>query len=130
MTRKSRSRHPARGYSLLEILIAVAIVAMVSAGIAVAVASHHRTAQRKTAQSEAQVIRGAAQLFRLDSPGECPSVGALIQAEMLDEGLRTKDPWGSEYRVSCGDRQVTVRSAGPDQKSGTEDDIEVPPEKG
>ncbi|MBK8995537.1 MAG: type II secretion system protein GspG [Myxococcales bacterium] len=125
----TRARHPTRGYSLLEILIAVAIVAMVSAGIAVAVAKHHSTAQHKTAASEAQVIRSAAQLFRLDSPGECPSVGALIQAEMLDRALRTRDPWGTEYRISCNDRHVTVRSAGPDKKAGTEDDIEVPPEK-
>jgi hypothetical protein len=38
------------------------------------------------------------------------------------------DPWGAPYTIACDDdgEDVYVRSAGPDRRRGTADDVAVP----
>lgn len=117
-----------RGMTLIEIMIVVAIIAMVSAGVAAVAIPKMKAAQLTQAATGARVVRTAVSQWQLTENefGECPSVSQLIEDKQLDSGQNTSDPWGQDYIISCADDEVVVASAGPDKKMGSEDDIVVP----
>jgi len=120
-------RRRARGVTLVEVLIVVAIMAMLAGGIAFALLPQFQKASVKTARDNAIKLRQAVSLWRTDSPGECPSISQLKKDKLLDK-VGGKDPWNKTYSITCEDGEVYVRSSGPDQKRNTEDDIVVPSE--
>lgn len=133
MTKNETVRHLARrhrvaGVTLVEVLIVVAIMAMLAGGIAFALLPQFQKAGVKTARDNAIKLRQAVALYRTDSPGDCPSVSQLKKDKLLDT-TGGNDPWGKRYKIRCADGEIYVESSGPDQKSGTEDDIVVPSEQ-
>ncbi len=122
-----RGRHAARGVTLFEVLIVVAILAMVAGGVAVFALPKYKEAQIKNAETGARVIRQAVQQWQAsNNETTCPTISQLLQEKHLDPGQNTNDPWGQAYAPSCSDDDVTIVSAGPDKKKGTKDDISVP----
>jgi len=122
-----RQRRNARGVTLLEVLIVVAIIAMVAGGVAFFALPRFRESQIKTAETGARVIRQAVQSWQAsNNETNCPTISQLVQDKQLDPGANTNDPWGQAYQLSCTDGDVTVTSSGPDKKKGTKDDIRVP----
>jgi type II secretory pathway pseudopilin PulG len=109
-------------------LIVVAIMAIVSAAVAIGAMKHFLRVKVETAETNARTVREAVKTFWIknDDP-TCPTVDQLIADGELDEGSPRKDPWGTAWRIECSDERVHVISDGPDRKSGTEDDIHVPP---
>jgi general secretion pathway protein G len=128
VVRRSSRLSAARGMTLIEIMIVVAIIAMVSAGVAAVAIPKMKEAQIKQAATGARVIRTAVSQWQLaeNEFGECPSVSQLIEDKQLDSGQDTNDPWGQEYAITCADDEVIVASTGPDKKSGSADDIIIP----
>jgi general secretion pathway protein G len=117
----------ARGVTLFEVLIVVAILAMVAGGVAVFALPRFQDSQKKTAEAGARTIRMAVQQWQAaNNETSCPTVSQLIQDKQLDSGQNTNDPWNMAYSLSCTDDEVTVTSSGPDKKKGTKDDIAVP----
>jgi general secretion pathway protein G len=117
----------ARGVTLFEVLIVVAILAMVASGVAVFALPKFREAQVKTAEGGARTMRMAVQQWQAaNNETSCPTVSQLIQDKQLDTGQQTNDPWGQAYTFNCSDDEVTVISLGPDKKKGTKDDISIP----
>lgn len=124
--RFSRSRR-LRGVTLFEVLIVVAILAMVAGGVAFFALPKFKEAQTKTAESAARIIRQAAQSWQAtNSDGGCPTVSQLVQDKLLDPGQNTADPWGQAFIISCTEDDVVVMSTGGDKKKGTKDDVMVP----
>jgi len=124
--RFSRARR-LRGVTLFEVLIVVAILAMVAGGVAFFALPKFKEAQVKTAESAARIIRQAAQSWQAtNSDGGCPTVSQLVQDKLLDPGQNTADPWGQAFIISCTDDDVLVTSTGGDKKKGTKDDVMVP----
>lgn len=122
-----RRLRTARGVTLFEVLIVVAILAMVAGGVAVFALPKFQEAQKKTAESGARVMRQAVQGWQAaNNETSCPTVSQLIQDKQLDSAQNTNDPWGQAYVLNCSDDEVTVISNGPDKKKGTKDDISVP----
>jgi general secretion pathway protein G len=116
-----------RGVTLFEVLIVVAILAMVAGGVAVFALPRFQDSQKKTAEAGARTIRMAVQQWQAaNNETSCPTVSQLIQDKQLDTGQNTNDPWGQAYTLSCTDDEVTVASNGPDKKKGSKDDIAVP----
>lgn len=128
----SRRRSPvarshARGVTLFEVLIVVAILAMVAGGVAVFALPKFREAQIKTAETSARVIRTAVQQWQqVNNEVSCPTMSQLVQEKHIDSATNTDDPWGEAFILSCTDDEVVVSSKGPDKKKGTADDIRVP----
>ena len=121
-------RRRARGVTLVEVLIVVAIMALVAGGVGVAALKYWGDAQNKTTEANARAIRGAVKAWWIDHDrGECPHIDALVSAGTLDRDSPRFDAWGESWRVECAEGDVTVLSAGPDRQSGTPDDIRVPP---
>lgn len=116
-----------RGVTLIEVMIVVAIMAMVASGVALVAFPRFKEAQITQAKTNAKVMRQAVQQWQMtNTDSTCPSVSQLTQEKFLDKGASTTDPWSKAYQISCDNDEVTVSSPGPDQKTGTPDDIIVP----
>ena len=114
-----------RGTTLVEVLIVVAIIAMVAGGVAFFAFPKFEESRGKAALSGARVIRGAAQNWQMSNDG-CPTISQLIQDKQLDKAQDTNDPWGGDYTIVCTDDDIVVSSDGKDKKKGTTDDVSVP----
>lgn len=124
MVRKARK---SRGVTLFEVLIVVAILAMVGGGVAAFALPKYQDAMKTQAKTGARVVRTAIQQWQAaNNETSCPTMSQLIQEKHLDSGTNTNDPWGQPYELRCSDDEVTVVSAGPDKKKGSKDDIAVP----
>jgi general secretion pathway protein G len=120
-------RRRARGVTLFEVLIVVAILAMIAGGVAFFALPQYQKAQLKTAKSAAQIIRQAVSQWQAtNNETSCPTVSQLVQEKLLDPGQSTNDPWNQPFTLSCSEDGVTVISNGPDKKKGTKDDVTVP----
>jgi len=116
-----------RGVTLVEVLIVVAIMALIAGGVGFLILPKYAEAQIDTAKTNARNIRQVATQYIALEGGECPTVEGLIAARQLDAASEVKDPWGGEYTISCTTDDVTVSSNGPDKQQGSEDDIIVGP---
>jgi general secretion pathway protein G len=120
-------RRAARGVTLFEVLIVVAILAMVAGGVAAFALPKFREAQKTQAETGARVMRTAiSQWQAANNETTCPTISQLVQEKHLDPGQSTNDPWAQPYTLVCSDDEITVISSGPDKKRGTKDDISVP----
>ncbi len=117
-----------RGVTLIEMLIVVAIMAIVAGGVAVAAIKYWNTARLKTAATGARTVRSAVKGYWVTHENShCPTVTELMSDGQLDEDSPTRDPWGNDWKIECEGEHVLVQSFGPDGKRDTEDDIRVPP---
>jgi general secretion pathway protein G len=124
--RRLARRTASRGVTLVEVLIVVAIMALIAGGVSFLILPRYKEAQIKTARQSAQSIRQVAtQYVALNSAEECPTVQSLVAAKQLDAAGNTEDPWGQPYTITCGEDDISVSSPGPDKKEGSEDDIVV-----
>lgn len=122
-----RQRHLVRGVTLFEVLIVVAILAMVAGGVAVFALPRFRESQITQAEKDARIIRQAVQQWQAtNSETSCPTMSQLVQEKHLDSAQNLNDPFGQPYTITCTDDDVVVTSSGPDKKKGTKDDISVP----
>lgn len=126
----SKKRRQQAGVTLVEVLIVVAIMAMLAGGVAFAVLPRMASARLSTAKTGALEIRKVVELWQMDNGGECPSLSQLKKGKFIDKAGTTDDPWGKSYKIKCTDGEVYVSSSGPDGKNGTDDDITVPAESG
>ena len=117
-----------RGFSLLEIIVAIAIIAMISSGVAVAIISQKQRADIRLTTTNAQSIRNGVRIWWTDhDSGSCPSVATLVADGALDRSKSLKvDAWQEPWRIQCRDGDVSVVSKGPDKTPNTEDDIIEP----
>ncbi|MAG57271.1 MAG: hypothetical protein CMJ83_13340 [Planctomycetes bacterium] len=130
-------RRPESGFSLIEVLIAVAIIALMGGIVAFRLFPHLLESQVDRAKLDIDNLRTAVEMFqmkehRLPSEGEWPRFlfeGSDGHAhpyvdEHLHQGGLVKDPWGSPYvyqRLSGVD--YSILSYGPDKLPGGGDDV-------
>ncbi len=115
-----------RGVTLFEVLIVLAIMAMIAGGVGFALLPRLQEARIEKAQTDTRNIRQVAMQYVALKGGDCPSVEGLIAAKELEAAEGGRDPWGQLYEISCETEDVTVASSGPDKQAGTEDDISAP----
>jgi general secretion pathway protein G len=115
-----------RGVTLVEVLIVVAIMAMLAGGVAFALLPKFGDTQNKVAAQGATEVRRMVQTYQIDKGGDCPSLAQLRKEGLMDKAGTTADPWGSPYQIRCDDNEIYVLSLGKDKKKGTPDDIEIP----
>ena len=116
----------ARGVTLVEVLIVVAILSLIAGGVAIYAIPKFQQAQKDTAKTDCKTLVQVVETFKLNHPAassECPTVEALKNDKSLKADQNTNDPWGKPYRIICQGEEFGVTSAGPDGKEGSEDDI-------
>jgi len=116
-------RRRREGFTLVEIMIVITILAMMVTGVAVAVLPQLGKARIKSTKADAQALRSAVMLYVADNPRGCPTVEDLVSEKYLDGSKRTADAWDTEFQVTCEAGDIGVVSAGPDLEFNTEDDI-------
>lgn len=121
---KQKKRALSRGVTLVEVLIVLAIMALIAGSATVLVFPQLAKARIKTTRSSAQEIRRAVMLDReIDGNIEgCQTVNDLVKRKKIDEG-KTNDPWGKPYKINCTEDGIRVISAGKDGKEGSQDDV-------
>jgi len=115
-------RRRLRGVTLVEVLIVVAIMAVIAGSAVFLVIPQLGKAKVKTTHGSAQTIRQAADVHMNVDGGECPTIADLVAAKKLDRN-KTDDPFGTPFKITCAEGEIRVVSAGKDKKEGTPDDI-------
>ena len=121
-----RRRRRQAGFTLLEIMIVLAIIAMIAGGVGVALFRNFQKAKVSSAKMRVKAARDAVTQYMIETPS-CPhNIDELVAGKYLDRG-NAKDPWGSPLMMKCpGTNDVDgadVWSPGPDKQDGTADDV-------
>ena len=118
------------GFTLIEILVVMAIIAMLAVMVAPNIFNQRAGAMRDGALSQISSLQAALDTHRLDV-GEYPnSLEGLMEndtdrASWNGPYLRNnlpKDPWGNDYVYDTDGREFTLISYGADGSQGGEDD--------
>jgi general secretion pathway protein G len=125
MRRPRRRRRHDRGFTLLEIMIVLALLGLIAGTIGTAVYRRWNEGQLRSAKLQVRELLGVAQETMLDDPA-CPTIDDMVAKGSLRK--LPKDPWGTPLTLVCppthgGKDPVEVTSAGPDKKLGSGDDI-------
>jgi len=128
-----RSKTIARGFTLIEILVVIAIIAMLAGLVGPTVMSKLGTAKSKTAAIQIADIDKALDLFKLDVgryPTNLEGLQALMTAPPTASGWNgpylkgslPSDPWGNPYRYANPGPNggVQILSLGADNAPGGE----------
>ena len=130
-----------QGFTLLEILIVVAIIAILAAALAVRITGKPGEAKTLQAKLHIGTLEGALKLFKLDNafyPSTDQGLRALVEnptigrtakkwreGGYIEKGVIPKDPWDNDYLyMSPGshNRDFDLWSYGGDGEEGGEDE--------
>ncbi len=126
---RSAGLSPLRGVTLIEILIVLAIIGLISGGIALVAVPKYKEAQITTAKNDTKALYTIGENWRANHAADCPTVDRLKADKEISATSNIIDPWGMAYKISCEDSDnLQVISFGPDKKENTTDDIKMPPE--
>jgi prepilin-type N-terminal cleavage/methylation domain-containing protein len=90
-------REPTRGFTLLEIMVVIALLSLLAAAAEAFIIGH---------RSE-----------------ECPTPEEMQRDGVLSSRSKTEDPWGTPYRIVCAPDSAIAISAGRDRTFETGDDV-------
>ena len=121
--RRSRRRRRRAGMTLIEIMIVMVIMALVATAAGFAIIPALNRAKVKQTTTDAKAIASAAELYMAEND-DCPTVEELVSQKIIDKNKNTKDAWNNDFSIECDDDGAVVRSAGPDEQMGTDDDIQ------
>jgi general secretion pathway protein G len=119
-----------RGFTLIEILVVMAIIGMLAVMVAPNLFQQRVGAMRDAALSQISSLETALDSYRLDLNRYPDSLDALMENETGSASwngpyLRRAipaDPWGNEYVYQSDGRSFTLISYGADGAQGGEDD--------
>lgn len=127
-----------RGFTLLELLVVVAILGLLVGYVAPRYLGQLSNAEVRTAQAQLDAASKALEQFRLDVgryPSEAEGLAALQQAPAGTQGWQgpylkkalPPDPWGHAYLYSSdtGYRVATLGKDGKPGGNGADADLEV-----
>ena len=125
-------RHGERGFTLLELLVVLAIMGLLAAIIGPQVIKYLGSSRTQTASVQVKNIAAALELYRLDA-GAYPSPEQGLQAlttappgavawngPYLAQSSALTDPWGQPYKFRAPGQhgEVDVYSLGSDKAEG------------
>ncbi|MEO8177435.1 MAG: type II secretion system protein [Deltaproteobacteria bacterium] len=121
------ARRRQAGVTLVEVLIVVAIMAMLGGSVGFYALQQYKKAEASTALEDARNLRKAVELWQVqNAESTCPTLNELVADKQINSDSHQVDPWGQEWSITCSDDEIFVQSSGPDRKPGTPDDIRVP----
>ncbi len=126
----NRNKNLVGGFTLVEVLAALAIIGIL-AGMIMALSSFAvRKAQEKRATAQLQHIRDALDTYKVNN-GAYPAASQFVDTRFttllppslkLDDQHRIIDPWGNPYTyIAQGPETFDLYSKGHDGQSGSPD---------
>jgi general secretion pathway protein G len=124
-----------KGFTLIEIMLVVAIIGVLAAMVIPRLSGRTRQAKDSVAKADVEVnIPTALDLYELDVGEFPPNLGALLDNPGGKDDWKgpylkrvPKDPWGKDYHYanpgSHNKYGYDLYSAGQDEQTGTNDDI-------
>ena len=109
--------------TLIEIMVVMVIMALVATAAGFAIVPQITKARIKQSSADAKAVSAGAEMF-LTEHDNCPTLDELLSEKILDKNKNTKDAWGNAFTIECNEDGATVRSSGPDEQMGTEDDVQ------
>jgi general secretion pathway protein G len=100
-----RTRRP--GFTLMEVMVVVAILVVLAGVSSIAVFSYLDKAKVKRARVDVETIAQACQMYKLDHGEYPPDLNSLITGTkpLLQDGARAiTDPWGKQYQYDPNGR--------------------------
>ena len=133
---KIRNRRTKRqGFTLLELLLVMAILVVLASLSTVAILSMQGSANQSAAFAEISTLKQACKMYKLrvgSFPSELNDLyqmpSGLSQAQWQGPYIEQPvdgDPWRQPYNYTANEatNEVIITSNGPDRQSGTEDDV-------
>ena len=118
-----------RGFTLVELLVVVAILGILGTIAIQNVKAHIDKANETAARATVQTVNEAVTSYYIKNKKMPGSLSQLTEGSdddppILEGGDKAiNDPWDNELRYEQKGKRFVVISAGPDGEFGTEDDI-------
>lgn len=121
-----------RGFTLVELLVVVAILGILATGVVVYVPRFLESGNKGAAEKDVQALKTAVTQYYTDKRKYPENLDVLVDTsgdkEPYIEGGEGAliDPWGNKYEIKFkGNKKNSpyIVSGGPDGTIGTEDDI-------
>ena len=127
----SRPTKGTSGFTLIEVLLVVAILGILAAVVVVNVSGRREATMIQAARVSISGISTAIKLYEVDTGRFPPSLQSLVSSDGAPnwsgpyvDAEALLDPWGVEFTYSSsGGARFKVSSAGPDMAHGGGDDI-------
>jgi len=133
----SISQNTQKGFTLLEIIVVVTIIAILAAYIAPKVVGRAGDARISKAKSDIRVLESSLELYKLDNftyPSSDQGLAALVSKPAGSELKHwrrggyikklNKDPWGNDYQYQLpgANGEFDIYSLGADSAAGGTDE--------
>lgn len=130
---RQQQRIKNKGFTLIEIMVVVMILAILAAVVAPNMLNKPEEARLSTAKHDIKVLETTLGLYRMDN-FTYPSTGEGLNALVSKPSGATakwsqyvkkvpKDPWGRDYKYRVDGKNIEIYTLGADGTPGGDDDV-------
>jgi general secretion pathway protein G len=129
MVRKSnRPRRHRAGFSLLELMLVIAIMGVLMAVVGFNVLGSGERAKKRATEATLKNVQTQLNSYHLETSAWPPDLQTLVTTKFLDD-VKLVDGWGTplmyDPRPIAENQPYALGSSGKDKAAGNEDDINI-----